>query len=340
MKKQTHSIFPIFIPHIGCPHQCVFCDQHTIAGKQTFDLARAEAELHEMLDSRPIGNGGEVAFFGGSFTGINRELMLKLLSLAQEFVDRGVVDGIRLSTRPDYVSNEILSILKRFSVKTVELGIQSLSDRVLLASGRGHRAEVSITACRAVKQAGFALVGQMMSALPASTPQDEIMTAERLCDLKVDAVRIYPTVVFPNTPLASMARRGTYQPPSQQEMVARCTDIFSVFAERGVPVIRIGLCSTEDVRASGVGFHDAIGELVKNELYRRRIASLLTGQSLSYGGKSRLSIAVAPGHTSLAVGHKACNKEWLAKTHGLHLHVVEDPSVLPYQPKLFSLSRI
>ncbi|MBP3375391.1 MAG: radical SAM protein, partial [Clostridia bacterium] len=154
-----HVNIPIFIPHLGCPNNCVLCNQHTISGHGEFELARARREIDEALSTIGEGVPTEIAFFGGSFTGIDRELMIALLELAEEYVRAGRVSEIRLSTRPDYIDSEILSILSRYSVKTVELGLQSLDDGVLSASRRGHDRLCALEACRSVKEAGFSLIG-------------------------------------------------------------------------------------------------------------------------------------------------------------------------------------
>lgn len=325
------ALFPAFIPHMGCPHRCVFCDQHAIADAVAFDPARAERELEAMLAGRRPGMGGEIAFFGGSFTGIDRTLMRRLLSFAKGYVDRGVVDGIRLSTRPDYIDAEILSVLREYPVKTVELGIQSLSDPVLRACHRGHSAEQSILACDAVKKAGFSLVGQMMIGLPGSAADDERATAARLCEIPVDAARIYPTVIFPDTPLAEMAENGEYTPLSLADAVSRSADVLEIFQKSKVKVIRIGLCSNETVRKNGIGFHDSIGELVRSEIYRRRMqAELERLQTMP----AIAVFSVAVGHTSLAIGHKRACLQALGDRFGVQIRVREDERVLPFFPIL------
>lgn len=325
------ALFPVFIPHMGCPHRCVFCDQHAIAGTAAFDPATAEQELEAMLAERSPGMGGEIAFFGGSFTGIDRALMRRLLSFAKRYVDRGVVDGIRLSTRPDYIDADILAILREYPVKTVELGIQSLSDSVLLACHRGHSAEQSIMACDAVKQAGFSLVGQMMIGLPDSSADDEKATAARLCKIPVDAARIYPTVILPDTPLAAMAKNGEYTPLSLADAVSRSADALEIFQKSNVPVIRIGLCSNETVRKNGIGFHDAIGELVRSEIYRRRMQTELERLPMM---PTIAVFSVARGHTSLAVGHKRVCLKALEAHFGIQIRMREDEKALPFFPIL------
>ena len=209
---KKHVNIPIFIPHLGCPNSCVFCNQRTISGHGDFDIGQVRNEIDTALSTIGESVSKEIAFFGGSFTGIERTLMTELLSLAQEYVDNGDVECIRLSTRPDYIDDEILSILSQYSVRTVELGLQSLDDDVLCASKRGHSKDCAIKACKAVKEAGFELIGQMMIGLPKSSVKAEIDTAKLICELCADGARVYPTVVFADTELAKMCECGEYVP--------------------------------------------------------------------------------------------------------------------------------
>ena len=199
-----HVNIPIFIPHMGCPNQCVFCNQRSISGHSDFSLSDVEKEIEAVLSTVDSDTECEIAFFGGSFTGIERSLMISLLDIAQKYVDEKRVGAIRLSTRPDYINEEILDILSRYAVKTVELGLQSMSQRVLDATKRGHTATCAENACKMIKERGFSLIGQMMIGLPLSDTQSEIATAEKICDMGADGARIYPTVVFSDTELCDM----------------------------------------------------------------------------------------------------------------------------------------
>lgn len=271
-----HVNIPVFIPHLGCPHTCVFCNQHSISGKIHFDLTTVDAEIKTALSSiDKADTETEIAFFGGSFTGIAREDMLYLLETAQRYIDSGDVTSIRLSTRPDYINDEILGILSCFGVRTIELGIQSLSDDVLSASERGHTAACAETACRAVLNAGFSLVGQMMVGLPCSTLASELYTAAHLCELGIHAARIYPTVVLYETELRRRTDLGLYKPLTVSEAVERSRDILEVFVTHDIPVIRIGLCSSDNLDTGGSfyagGYHPALGELVESALFMKNI---------------------------------------------------------------------
>ncbi len=280
----AHRNIPIFIPHLGCPHQCVFCNQRSISGCRSFDREEVIAQIEAALSTIGGGTDTEIAFFGGSFTGIDRELMLWLLETAQMYVRAEKVKSIRLSTRPDYISPEILEILSRYSVRVIELGLQSMDDGVLRRTERGHTAQTAKDACRAVVSAGFTLVGQMMVGLPDAAPESEVATAAEICSLGASAARIYPTVVFHGTPLALQAASGDYTPLSLEAAVRRSADVLNVFLQNRVEVIRIGLCATEELIspahvASGPN-HPALGEMVWSAYYYNELLKRLTEQGL------------------------------------------------------------
>ena len=304
----AHRNIPIFIPHMGCPHQCVFCNQHSISGCRAFDEEQVAAQIEEALKTVPAGSETEIAYFGGSFTGIDRDLMIRLLDLAQSYVRLGRVKSIRLSTRPDMIDEEILEILGRYSVGTIELGLQSMDDAVLLASKRGHTAEQAEIACKKVVEAGFSLVGQMMIGLPGATLESERETARRICDLGATACRIYPTVVFADTPLLIMMRDGKYHPLSVEEAAFRSAEVLRIFLERGIQCLRIGLCATEDLTdetsAVAGANHPALGELVWNELYYQKLHTCLKNEGLL--GKE-VELTVSKREISKAVGQNRCN---------------------------------
>ena len=176
--KKRHVNIPIFIPHLGCPNNCVFCNQRTISGVQHFDISDVRRQINEALSTVGPDVEREIAFFGGSFTGIDRDLMIALLEISHEYLERGLVNSVRCSTRPDYITDEILDILERYGVATIELGLQSTSEAVLARSKRGHGFDVEKEACRLIVERGISLIGQMMIGLPGSTLEDEIATAE------------------------------------------------------------------------------------------------------------------------------------------------------------------
>ena len=194
MKK--HINVPVFIPHLGCPNDCVFCNQRTISGHGDYDFAAVKGELDRAFATADARIPTQIAYFGGSFTGIGRPEMTRLLTLANEYIDADKCESIRISTRPDYIDEEILKLLKQYRVRTIELGIQSMDDGVLAASLRGHMAADTRRACRLIRQYGFELVGQMMLGLPGADETSETETARAICDMGAVGARIYPTVVF------------------------------------------------------------------------------------------------------------------------------------------------
>ncbi|MBQ7152771.1 MAG: radical SAM protein [Clostridia bacterium] len=316
----AHRNIPVFIPHLGCPHRCVFCDQRTISGASVPDPEKIRADLDRALSTLDGNDVCEIAFFGGSFTGIGIPLMTELLSAAADCIVKscGKIDSIRLSTRPDYIDEAVLSVLKQYPVKTVELGIQSTDDNVLALSRRGHTAEQALRACAAVKAAGFALVGQMMVGLPGSTEEAEIRTAQDICKAGADAARIYPTVVFYGTELAQMTERGEYEPLDEKEAVRRTAHILKVLDEAKVPCIRIGLCASENLASPelvlGGANHPALGEMVRGEILFETICQQLAGMDVR--GRD-VTVLVPRGQLSQAVGQHRYNADRLTKSYGL-----------------------
>ncbi|MBQ9085280.1 MAG: radical SAM protein, partial [Clostridia bacterium] len=261
-----HVNIPIFIPHLGCPNQCVFCNQRTICGRDAFRADSIRAEIESVLSTVSPDDECEIAFFGGSFTGIDRGLMVDLLTIAKEYVDKGFVRSVRCSTRPDYINEEIINLLREYSVNTVELGLQSSSDSVLALSKRGHNRIDEERACRLLVDNKFSLVGQMMIGLPGSSLESELETAEFIASVGAEYARIYPTVVFQDTELCKMAKSAIYTPLSLDDAIERSCAVYSYFLRKGVKVIRVGLCSSDNLVDDSKYFagpnHPALGELV------------------------------------------------------------------------------
>lgn len=327
-----HVNIPVFIPHEGCPNACVFCNQRSISGTVAFDPTEVDGIISRALETVGEDDTCEIAFFGGSFTGIDRGLMLYLLGVAQKYIDAGRVEGIRLSTRPDYITDTVISDLKKFGVKTVELGLQSFDDRVLIASGRGHDSKCARRACRAVKQAGFELIGQMMIGLPASSVESELLTAREIISAGADGARVYPTVVFYDTELAAMTERGAYLPLEGEEAVERTKNVLSLFEASGVPCIRVGLQSSENLSDDSCVMaganHSAIGELAMGELYFERICEAL--DRAGYRG-GELTVWVSKGNVSKAVGQKKRNKQRICQKYAFNrIKVLEKSELLGY----------
>jgi len=296
------SILPVFVPHLGCPHACVFCNQRRISGAQrpatAEDVKNSIAQAAAFL---PKGGKRQLAFYGGSFTAIPVGEQEALLGAAKAALDQGDIDAIRLSTRPDAIDDAVLDRLRRYGVETVELGAQSMDDAVLRLAGRGHTAADVETASRLIKAAGFRLVLQMMTGLPGATDESDTDTARRLIALGPDGVRIYPTVIVQDTALFDMWRAGTYREHTVEDAVRVCAGIVPLFDAAGIPIIRLGLNPTEELSggaAAGGAYHPALGELVKSRILLEKARSLLRG--IEPG--SRVTIAVGKGKTSQMTG--------------------------------------
>lgn len=300
-------IIPVFVPHLGCPHTCVFCNQRRISGSQQ----PATAETVKQAIARaaalpPTGAKRQLAFYGGSFTAIPAAQQEELLSAAQEAIRQGSVDSIRLSTRPDAIDESVLARLRRFGVETVELGAQSMDDEVLRLSERGHTAADVVRAAAAVRAAGFSLVLQMMTGLPGDSEEKSIATARSLIALRPDAVRIYPTVIVRDTALYERWRAGEYREHTVEDAVSLCARLVPLFEEAGIEIIRLGLNPTEELSsgaAAAGAYHPALGELVKSRLYLNKARALLAGTA----PQSRVSLGVNARAVSQMTGQKRCN---------------------------------
>ncbi len=315
MKK--HRNIPIFVPHLGCPNTCVFCNQRKISGHAKADFSSVEREIEEALATIPAGTDVQIAFFGGSFTGIDREDMLYLLGVAKKYIDAGKAAGIRLSTRPDYIDGEILGILAHYGVQSIELGIQSMCDDVLAASGRGHTAEQTERACALICERGFELVGQMMTGLPGSTLEKDKYTAEKICAMGARGARIYPTVVFKETELAAMMERGEYASREMEKVIAEGAELVEIFALNGVKLIRIGLQASELLtEGSEIAspYHEATGELIWSRYFRNAAEKLLAGEDTA--GKCA-RVTVPRGAVSKMTGQKKANTIYLKEKFSL-----------------------
>ncbi len=335
-----HVNIPIFIPHLGCPNQCVFCNQRSISGTLFFDAEKLPSIIEEALSTAEDAEC-EIAFFGGSFTGIDRTLMISLLDVAQSYADAGRAVGIRMSTRPDYIDEEIIDILKKYTITQVELGIQSMSDRVLEISKRGHTAADSLRALALLKDSGFETVGQMMIGLPGSSPEDEILTAKLICGAGCAAARIYPTVVFKDTELDEMYSSGAYAPLSVDEAADRSAAALSLFDEHGVACLRIGLCDSENLHSadtySAGPSHPAMGEIVEGKVFLSKIVRAtrsLISKGCGASGKT-LVIECPRGCVSKVVGNKKANSEFLKKEFEIkRIKTIENDGLLGYNIKV------
>lgn len=328
-----HINVALFVPDEGCPHRCSFCNQKTISGKTERLTARdvrnaAETALSGRYDCR----SGEIAFFGGSFTAIERNYMLSLLEAAKPYIEQKSFRGIRISTRPDCIDEEILTVLRSYGVTAVEIGCQSMSDTVLALNGRGHTAKDVEAAAHLIRKFGFEFGVQMMTGLYGDDDQTAVETAERLIALKPDTARIYPTVVLKGTALCELYERGEYRPQTLEEAVSLCSTLLGLFDANGVKVIRLGLHSggnVEDGYVAGA-YHPAFRQLVNSRLYLERIKSELERQRIKGG---EITVAVSPKYLSDLVGQKRSNISELEK-NGYLVRVKTDESLAQYQIKL------
>ncbi len=310
MKRTNLSVF---IPHVGCPHRCSFCDQRSISGERSAPTGeQVSAVLREQAPHlAERGMTAEIAFFGGSFTAVPRDYMLSLLEAAGEAMKRfSVYSGIRCSTRPDCIDDEIIDILQNYGVTAVELGAQSMSDEVLLANERGHTAEDVRRASRLIKQSGIELGLQMMTGLYKDTPEKCVMTADEFIKLSPETVRIYPTVILKNTRLGELFKSGEYKSFSFHETIDLCALLLKKFESKGIKVIRLGLHASPDVEREMLGgvYHPALREIVESRIFLNDMKT-----RLAEAGKGDHFIFTDPKNLSKAIGQKKCNIKALAE---------------------------
>ena len=326
MKKEY--IIPIFVPHLGCPNDCTFCNQKKISG-QTKNVKAEDVKntIEYYLNNFKDDNKYiEVAFFGGSFTGIDVDKQKELLSVAYEYIKNKKIDSIRISTRPDYINKEILKMLKSYGVKTIELGVQSTNDYILNTSKRGHTFEDVKKASKLIRKNGFILGHQMMVGLPESTRQDEINTAKDLIKLKPKIVRIYPVLVIKGTQLEKDYESGEYTPLTVEQAVETAKDLLVLFNKKKINVIRIGLQNTNEItdpnsKESQVvagPYHPAFRQLVESRLWYDNIANEIKKVNSNV---SHIQIDVNPSDINNAVGHKRINIEKINDTYNTDLKI-------------------
>ncbi|MGL6114743.1 MAG: elongator complex protein 3 [Cetobacterium sp.] len=306
-----HYNIPVFISHFGCPNDCVFCNQKKINGRET-DVTLED--LKEIIDSYlktlPKKSKKEVAFFGGTFTGISLKLQEDYLRIVKPYIDRGEIQGIRLSTRPDYINEEIMALLKKYGVTTIELGVQSLDPLVLKRTARYYPENVVYEACELIKKSNINLGIQVMIGLPEATLEKDIETAKKVIELQPDIARIYPTLVIKETELAKMYLEKKYNPLTLDEAIERTKKIYSLFLMNGINVIRVGLQPSDDLREEGnvLGgpFHPAFRELVEGEIYYDFLKNILLKDEI-------LDIQVNEKDMSRVIGINKVNRERFGK---------------------------
>ncbi len=327
------SIIPVFVPHLGCPNDCVFCNQRHISGTLSPSTpSDVSSAIERALALTPPGTRRQLAFYGGSFTAIPDAEQEALLGAARPYLERGDIASIRLSTRPDAIDGAVLARLKRHGVETVELGAQSMSERVLALSGRGHTAGDVREASKMVKAAGFKLILQMMTGLPGSDDETDVYSARELAALGPDGVRVYPTVIVRDTALCALWRAGKYKEHTVEDAVRVCARIVPVFEGAGIPIIRMGLNPTEDLSggdAAGGAYHPALGELVRSRILRGEAEALLTGAAPG----AEVTLRVNPRLMSQLIGQHGANREYLREKFALRrLRIVPDAAVERVEP--------
>ena len=304
-----HINVALFVPDEGCPHRCSFCNQKTISGK-TKKLTVEDIDEAVKIASADGDGKGEIAFFGGSFTAIEKSYMVSLLERAKLYIDEGLFEGIRISTRPDCINEEILILLKKYGVTSIELGCQSTNDEVLLLNGRGHTSDDVVKASELIKEYGFEFGVQMMTGLYGDSDETAIKTAEKLIALSPDTVRIYPTVVLEGTKLSELYKAGEYKPQTVEEASELCARLIPMFTEKGVRIIRLGLHSGGNVEEGFVAgaYHPAFKEICESKIYFQNILKEIRRENIP---KGKITLTVNKKCVSALVGQKRSNIEKL-----------------------------
>ena len=329
--KKKQYIIPIFVPHLGCPNDCIFCNQRKISGQMepvTENDVRDTVDyyLNNFKDRKAY---KEIAFFGGSFTGIDVEEQNKLLDVAYEYVKSKKVDGIRISTRPDYIDKETLKRLKKYKVKTIELGVQSTNDFVLKRCKRGHSFEDVKKASKLIRKYRFKLGHQMMVGLPESTALDDLNTAKDLIKLKPKLVRIYPVLVIKGTELEREMKDGKYEPLSVEQAVERCKEIAYLFNQKKIIIIRIGLQTTESICSPNKEtsevvagpYHETFRQLVEASMYYDIIVDKIKNFNMNV---KEVEIRVNPQDVNNVIGFKKENIHKLKEMYNVDVSIKQD----------------
>lgn len=339
MKKKY--VIPVFVPHLGCPNDCVFCNQKSISGqKKNITKEDAKKIIDEFLEEIKDREGEkEIAFFGGSFTAIEKEKQEELLKVAYEYIENGKVESIRISTRPDAIDKEELKMLKKYKVKTIELGVQSANDYILKRANRGHTFADVKKASKMIRWNGFRLGHQMMVGLPESTRIDEINTAKALVKLKPKMIRIYPVLVVKNTKLEEEYNQGIYEPLSIVQAVEVCKDIVRIFANKNIDIIRIGLQNTDEItdpnndKSEVVAgpYHPAFRQLVESAMWYDAIVGKIKKLNVKV---KEVEVTVNPIDANNVIGHKKENILKLKDTYDVDLILKQDEDIKQGKSKI------
>jgi histone acetyltransferase (RNA polymerase elongator complex component) len=320
---KKNYVIPFFIPHEGCPYQCIFCDQRKISGHQGVLPDDVAQTVEEYLSTIPTSCANiEIGFFGGTFTGLSLKKQEEFLRAVYPFIEKGLINGIRLSTRPDFIDKKKLDFLKRFRVRRVEIGVQSMSDDVLTAAKRGYVAKDVEDASAEILKEGFLLGHQIMVGLPFSSPEDEYYTAIRVYELGASQVRIYPVLVIEGTELASWWKAKKYVPLSEDEAVRRCVNLMIYFEMKGIKVIRCGLHPSEELLGGAClagPFHPAFRQKVESRIFGLMLKILSSFENIQ-------EIAFNPEDEAVFFGFKKENSPFLGDISCLWKELVKKDS--------------
>ena len=324
-----HINVALFVPDEGCPHRCSFCNQKTISGKtKRLEISDIDSAVKTALESADC-NKGEIAFFGGSFTAIDRGYMISLLDRAKMYIDKGLFAGIRISTRPDCISEEVLDILKFYGVTSIELGCQSMDDEVLRLNNRGHSSDDVVKSAELIKKYGFEFGVQMMTGLYGDNDETAIETARKLIALSPDTARIYPTVVLENTELERLYKSGEYKPQTVDEAAEICSELLMMFHENDIRVIRVGLHSGGNVEEGFVAgaYHPAFREICESRIYLKKALAEIKRQGTP---KGEITVTVGTSFVSMMSGQKKSNSQKLREM-GYSLKIKQNENMKKYE---------
>ena len=339
MKKQY--IIPIFVPHLGCPNDCIFCNQKSISGqKENMTKEKAKEIIEDYLENIKAEEAEvEIAFYGGSFKAIEAKQQEELLETAYQYNQAGKVESIRISTRPDAIDKETLKRLKKYKVKTIELGVQSANDYILKRSNRGHNFATVKKASKMIRWNGFKLGHQMMVGLPESTRIDEINTAKALIKLKPKMVRIYPVLIVKNTRLEEEYNQGKYEPLPLVQAVEVCKELVRMFADKKIDIIRVGLQNTEEIAEPGTKesevvagpYHPAFRQLVESALWYDAVVGKIKKLNVKV---KEVEVTVNPIDSNNVIGHKKENVLKLKETYDVDLILRQDEAIKQGKSKI------
>lgn len=329
MGKKNY-IIPVFVPHRGCLNDCVFCNQRRITGQEDlYNLNEIENEIKSAVKTINFSENPqvEIAFYGGSFTGIKQRIQRQLLEIGYKYVKQHNLEGLRISTRPDYISPEILSVLKAYGVKRIELGVQSLDPDVLEKSKRGHDAIIVEKSVRLIKEYGFKCGIQLMIGLPGDTREKSIQSAKMASQLKPDFVRIYPTLIIKDTALEALYESNLYKPLTLEEAVDLAMEMYTIFLKNSIPVIRMGLQPTRNILEGedviDGPFHSSFRELVISRFLLTQISEILECNAFV-----QVKFELNPKDISYLVGNKGVNKKILMNDYNISkIKIVENQNI-------------